>query len=176
MKLTSFLSTSQIYCEVAVSSKKRCLEVAGSYLSALIEQTLVASGESATPTDECFCFEQLIKREKLGCTAINQGVALPHAKLPDNLPDLFKEPLAVFLRLENAIDYEASDHKEVDLVFALLFPTNYCEQYRRYLPYAAEKLSDKNTLKQLRNAENAEQIWQILDEIEPLELIENKEA
>lgn len=176
MKLTSFLSPAQIYCDVAISSKKRCLEIAGGYLTALIEQTLVASGDTSVSTAECFCFEQLIKREKLGCTAINQGVALPHAKLPDTLPELFKEPLAVFLRLENAINYEANDHKEVDLVLALLFPTHYCEQYRRYLPYVAEKLSDKNILKQLRHAENAEQIWQILDEIEPLDPIENEEA
>lgn len=158
MKLTEFLPLDNIRVGVEVSGKKKALEQVGQLVAdyacrhALEEQAVCPIA----------CFSNLFKREKLGSTAINHGVALPHAKLPQE-SEVLNKPVAVFLQLSEPIDYEATDNKEVDLIYAILFPEQCCATYKSYLPEIAEKLSDKHLLKLLRSAESAEDIWHILD-------------
>ena len=94
-------------------------------------------------------------------TSIGNGIALPHAKLPSDCAEL-NQPIALFFKLEQSIDYEASDNKEVDLVYAMMFPESCCEKYKGCLQQIAQKLSDKALAKQLRTAQSADEIWQIL--------------
>lgn len=158
MKLTTFLSLETIRCGIELSSKKRVLEFIGQLIAtSLNEKTVEHNGQEICPIE---CFAQLFKREKIGSTGISNGVALPHAKLPDNV--VWETPIAVFLQLETAIDYEAADNKAVDLVYAVLFPEQTCATYKEALPEIARCLSDKSLQKQLRSAESAEDIWQIL--------------
>ncbi|MEG9530108.1 PTS sugar transporter subunit IIA [Mannheimia indoligenes] len=160
-KLTEFLSPENIRQGVLVSSKKRALELVGKVVAESINQleNLQEQGEALCPVE---CFTKLFKREKLGTTGLNQGIAIPHAKLPACNGLTLDKPIAVFLQLEEAIDYEAQDNKDVDLIYAIMFPENSCEQYKSCLPQIAKQLADKSLLKQLRAAESAEDIWQIL--------------
>lgn len=167
MILTEFLRPENIRQGVVVSSKKRALEIIGS----IIAQDLNAQAHCDNEQGLCpiECFGNLFKREKLGSTSLNNGVALPHAKLPknDNVP--LEKPVAVLLQLESAIDYEANGHKNIDLLYAIMFPEESCQHYKDCLPQIAERLSDKTLVKQLRNAENARQMWQILVEFDRLQ-------
>ena len=86
---------------------------------------------------------------------------MPHAKLANACTESLEKPIAVFLKLEQPVDYEAQDRKEVDLIYAILFPEQSCNDYKAYLPKIAEKLSDKNIIKQIRTAETEEDIWQL---------------
>ncbi|WP_373778186.1 PTS sugar transporter subunit IIA [Glaesserella sp.] len=161
MKLTAFLSPSHIHQGVILSSKKRALELIGKIVAEQINQEFKCDKQhELCPVD---CFSNLFKREKLGSTAINNGVALPHAKLPANSALLLEKPIAVFLQLEMPIDYEASDNKEVDLIYAILFPENSCDRYKGALQDIAQQLSDKNLLKHLRSAKSVEELWQVLE-------------
>lgn len=157
MTLTQFLAPQNIHQGVICSSKKRVLELLGKYAADFLNQGTEPEQEICAVE----CFNQLFKREKLGCTALSNGVALPHAKLPSDCTSL-SQPIAFFLQLESAVEYEAADHREVDLIYAVLFPEGSCEQYRGVLAEIAEKLSDKNVLKHLRAANNSEEIWQVL--------------
>lgn len=170
IELTEFLSPENIRQGICVSSKKRALEIVGKIVAQSINHKLADTLSDETqeirknkkticPIE---CFTNLFKREKLGTTGLNQGIALPHAKLPAYEYQTLKQPIAVFLQLEEAIDYEAQDNKEVDLIYAIMFPENCCEQYKNSLPQIAQKLTDKALLKQLRAATSAEDIWQIL--------------
>lgn len=160
MKLTTFLSPENIHYGVELSSKKRALEFIGKLVAEnLNSQFPCDKTQEFCPID---CFTNLFKREKLGSTAINNGVALPHAKLPSNDVIQLNEPIAIFLQLDTPIDYDAQDHKEVDLIYAILFPEQACEQYKGCLQEIAQQLSDKNLLKHLRSANSSEEIWQIL--------------
>ncbi|AHG76122.1 PTS system, nitrogen regulatory IIA-like protein [Mannheimia varigena USDA-ARS-USMARC-1296] len=162
-KLTEFLSPENIQQGVLVSSKKRVLELIGKVIAKSINQAhpQLSNEENSNicPVD---CFSNLFKREKLGTTGLNQGIALPHAKLPACESIELDKPIAVFLQLEEAIDYEAQDNKEVDLIYAIMFPENSCKQYKNCLPQIAQQLTDKSLLKQLRAANSVEDIWQIL--------------
>lgn len=160
MKLTEFLSPLTIRYAVEVSSKKRALELVGKIAAEHLNTQFSCENEQdgICPVE---CFSNLFKREKLGSTGINNGVALPHAKLPQS-DIVLEKPLAIFLQLAEPIDYESTDNKDVDLVYALLFSEQSCEQYKSCLPQIAQKLSDKGLLKLLRSAESVDDIWQIL--------------
>ena|SRR3712207_2343505 len=159
MKLTEFLSEATIRQGVLLSSKKRALELAGKVIAEAINQ------ENPEQNGICpiECFGNLFKREKLGSTSIANGVAFPHAKLPHSENMVLNKPVATFLQLETPIDYESNDNKEIDLIYAIMIPENCCEQYREGLKELAQRLSDKNLAKQLRSANSAEEIWQILE-------------
>lgn len=163
-KLTEFLSPENIRQGVLVSSKKRALELVGKIVSESLNTSkyLTETDENSEEICPIDCFSQLFKREKLGTTGLNQGIALPHAKLPACNTLILEKPIAVFLQLEEAVDYEAQDNKEVDLIYAIMFPENSCEQYKHCLVEIAQQLTDKTLLKQLRAANSAEDIWQIL--------------
>lgn len=161
MKLTEFLSLQNIRLDVTVSSKKRTLEYIGQMVADYLNLQYSQDENTLCPVA---CFTNLFKREKLGSTGINQGVALPHAKLPENSCLSLDKPVAVLLRLEEAIDYEASDNKNVDIIYAVLFPEQSCAEYKKYLPEIARLLSNKVLLKYLRAAESTEEIWQILSQ------------
>lgn len=160
MLLTEFLTAENIHLDTPASCKKRTLEIAGKLLADAMRKQLPEEigSDEACPIA---CFDALLKREKLGCTALNNGVAMPHAKLANACIQSLEKPIAVFMKLEQPVDYEAQDRKEVDLIYAILFPEQSCHHYKAYLPKIAEKLSDKNIIKQIRTAETEEDIWQL---------------
>lgn len=170
MKLTEFLTLDHVYCDVVVSSKKRLLELAGKIVSDALCQEYNLDTKEICPVG---CFENLFKRERLGCTSIGNGIALPHAKLPLTCTELL-QPIALFFKLERPIDYEASDNKEVDLIYAMMFSEGSCEKYKDCLQQIAQKLSDKALAKQLRSAQSSDEIWQILEYIDKQSETEDK--
>lgn len=60
---------------------------------------------------------RLLEREALGSTGFGNGVALPHARLSG-----LERPIAVVVRFEQPIDYDAADGLPVDIACALLSP------------------------------------------------------
>ncbi|OOH89789.1 PTS sugar transporter subunit IIA [Pasteurellaceae bacterium 15-036681] len=164
MILTEFLPFENIHCDVDASSKKRVLELVGYYIAEYFnknEASQLNENKGVCPID---CFSLLFKREKLGSTSINNGVALPHAKLAECECSTIEKPVAVFLRLEKGVDYEAQDNRDVDLIYAVLFPEQSCERYKGALQKIAQQLNDKTLLKQLRAAEDSQAIWSILQQ------------
>ena len=149
MNFTQLLAPENIRQGIVCSSKKRVLEMLGRMLA---EQTDIAG------FDELQGFESLFNREKLGNTALGNGVAMPRARLPAG-----DKPACVFLRLDTPIDYDAPDHRDVDLIFAIMIPEQLCPSYTGILSELAEKLTDKNLCKQLRTAKNEQDIWQVFE-------------
>lgn len=151
-KFTALLSPETIRQGIIVSSKKALLEMAG---------RLLAEQAQLEDLDAVECFSSLFNREKLGCTAIGNGVAMPRARLPKG-----DKPVAVFLQLANPIDYDAADNRQVDLILAILVPETLCQQYAAILAELSAKLKDKALDKQLRAAQSAVEIWQIFEYID----------
>ncbi len=149
MKFTELLTPDNIRQGVVASSKKALLEFIG---------RIVGKQVNSEQFTGLMCFESLFGREKMGCTAIGSGVAMPRARLP-----VGDKPIAVFLQLTEPIDYEAQDKRKVDLILAVLVPEGMCSSYSANLSELAEKLTDKNLTKKLRAAQSAEEIWQIFE-------------
>ena len=160
MKLTELFRPENIRQGVCFSSKKRLFESIANFVT---EQMHCDKGEQA-------CLECLFNREKLGNSGLGggvampkglgNGVAMPKAKMPSGTTNA---PIAVFMQLTQPIDYDAPDGKPVDLIFAILVPEEQCQNYIPVLSDLTEKLTDKNFLKQLRSAQNTDEIWQIFE-------------
>ncbi|MCM2678609.1 PTS IIA-like nitrogen regulatory protein PtsN [Echinimonas agarilytica] len=146
MNMRSILSKDCTFSAVQCSSKKRALEIvseiAAKHLQGLTENEI---------------FERFLAREKLGSTGIGNGIAIPHGRLPSDASNV-----AILVQFESPIEFDAIDKKPVDIMFAMLVPEQDCKHHLKTLALVAEKLGQKNTLKQLRCASSAEDLYQVI--------------
>ena len=141
----NILPVSHIVLDLEVSSKKRLFEEAGLLL------------ESESDLSRAAVFECLFAREKFGTTALGHGVAIPHGRHAE-----VQAATGAFIRLKEAVDFDAPDGEPVSLVFVLLVPENASGEHLEVLSALAIKLSDKAVREQLWAAENAEAAHRIL--------------
>ena len=141
LQISQILAPDRILSNVSSHSKKAALETLAG-LSSLTQAEV---------------FNSLISRERLGSTGLGQGVALPHGRLKNG-----HTTLAAFIRLESAINYDAVDHKPVDLLFALLVPEESTEEHLQILAQLAERFSRPEVLDRLRTEPDIEGIYTLL--------------
>src|SRR5487761_2184386 len=120
-------------------------------------QELAARAAELTGQSERAILEILLQREKLGSTAVGNGIAIPHGKLP-KLGRLF----GLFARLERPIDFEALDGQPVDLIFLLLAPEGAGADHLKALARIARLLRDQDVAKKLRASRDAPAIYSVL--------------
>jgi PTS system nitrogen regulatory IIA component len=145
MPLTDIVAQNAIIPALKVNNKKQAI------------QELAARAAQLTGQDEKQILEVLLQREKLGSTAVGNGVAIPHGKLP-KLARLF----GLFARLERPINFEALDGQPVDLIFLLLAPEGAGADHLKALARIARLLREPDTTRKLRDLDNAEAIYTIL--------------
>jgi PTS system nitrogen regulatory IIA component len=145
MTLTDLVAPSAIVPALKVNNKKQVL------------QELSARAAELTGQSERAIFEILLQREKLGSTAVGNGVAIPHGKL-SKLGRLF----GLFARLERPIDFEALDGQPVDLVFLLLAPEAAGADHLKALARVARLLRDPEIARKLRESRDADALYAVL--------------
>lgn len=136
MSLKELLSLERTHLGAPGLSRKRTLELAA--------RLAAASAPALKPLD---LFDALLARERLGSTALGQGIALPHGRIAAG-----GRPLGVLIRLTEPIDFDAPDGRPVDLVFALFVPEDQCQQHLDELAELARRFSDPALLARLRAA------------------------
>ena len=142
------LSPGRILADVRVNSQKRLLE--------LISKTLAKKNKKLSSRE---IFESLCAREQLGSTALGNGVAIPHGRITRT-----NDAEALFLRLQKPLPFDADDGKPVDLIFALMVPKKCTEDHSKLLSNIVERFSDRDLLKKIRNAADANEIWYLLSD------------
>jgi PTS system nitrogen regulatory IIA component len=145
MQLSEVLSLDCTKSAVQCSSKKRALEI-------ISEIAAQHTGQNATELFEC-----MLSREKMGSTGIGNGLAIPHARMTDS-----EKAVAVLIQCAEPIEFDAIDNRPVDLLFALLVPEEQCKEHLKTLSCMAERLNDKQILKQLRHAESDQELYDIM--------------
>lgn len=145
MTLNDLISPNAILPALKVNNKKQAL------------QELAARAAELTGQNERAILEILLQREKLGSTAVGNGIAIPHGKLP-KLGRLF----GLFARLERPIDFEALDAQPVDLVFLLLAPEAAGADHLKALARVARLLRDPEIARRLRDSRDADAIFAVL--------------
>jgi len=128
------------------NSKKNVLELISSYLQKEIK------------IKKDIIFESLYAREKLGTTALGNGVALPHARI-----DSLKTTQTLLLQLGSGIDFDAVDGKKVDVIFVLLVPNVNSDSHVKMLAEIAAILDNEQTVKKIRKAKKTQEIISILN-------------
>lgn len=145
MQLSEILTLDCTKSAVQCTSKKRALEMISELVA---EQT----GQNSTELFEC-----MLNREKMGSTGIGNGIAIPHARMQSS-----DKAVAVLLQCESPVEFDAIDNRPVDLMFALLVPDAQCKEHLKTLSCMAERLNDKQLLKQLRKAQSDEELYDIM--------------
>ena len=107
-------------------------------------------------------FDSLFARERLGSTGLGQGVAIPHGRIAK-----LNAPTGAFLRLKEAIPFEAPDGKPVNLLFFVLVPEKATEAHLQILAALAEMFADESMRARLSTLANAQAIHQELITFRP---------
>ena len=107
--------------------------------------------------DSITVLERLEEREKLGSTGFGRGVAIPHARIPD-----LARPVAVFLRLDTPVAFDAADGMPVDMVFGLLSPEAAGAAHLHALAAISRMMRDDKMHEALGEATSAEALYALL--------------
>lgn len=101
--------------------------------------------------------EVLLEREKLGSTAIGEGIAIPHGKLPK-----IGTVLAAFARSREGVDFQSLDGGPTNLFFLLVAPEDASGAHLKALARVSRLLRDKDFRRRLLEAETREQIYEVI--------------
>ncbi len=145
MTLTDLVAPNAIIPALKVNNKKQAI------------QELAARAAELTGENDRTILEILLQREKLGSTAIGNGVAIPHGKLP-KLNRLF----GLFARLERGIEFEALDSQPVDLIFLLLAPESAGADHLKALARIARLMREPEVVRRLRESLDATALYAVL--------------
>lgn len=141
-QIADILSVKRTEYQLEVASKKKLMQWIAHQIS------------KDTNMDETNLFMALIHREKLGSTALENGVAIPHCQFED-----CKKPIGVFAHLKTPIDFNAIDQQLTDIVFALVIPTNFHQEHLKILQKLAICFSTEHMLDKIRNAKSNSQLY-----------------
>ncbi len=145
MNIIDMLSDKYFLVNFTASSKKNVLD----------ELTNLAAKE--IKIDSQSLLESLIKREKLGSTAVGNGIAIPHA----NCPNIDKPKVFVAL-LSNGLEFNANDNQLVDIIFLLLAPENSGSEHLQALALVSRLLRNKELTTKLRGCKKTESAFAVI--------------
>jgi len=149
MSLTSEgrLADILIFSRLSLHSKKRVFESAAE-----------AFGDAAGLSKEAV-YRGLLDRERLGSTALGNGVAIPHCRIDD-----CDAPLGCLMTLSDPIDFSAPDGEGVDIVLVLLVPTEATQAHLDLLAGVVTFLSEDSIRAAIREAIESDDISLIFAE------------
>jgi PTS system nitrogen regulatory IIA component len=122
--------------DLTAASRKRALELASELIAA--RHPAVEAGS---------LFDALMARERLGSTAVGEGVAIPHCRLPG-----CAAPTGALLHLHDTVDFEAPDGERVDLLFVLVVPEEATDAHLSLLADVAGAMNRSTFREALRDA------------------------
>jgi len=96
----------------------------------------------------------LEERERLNSTALGDGVAIPHGKLPG-----LKRVFAAFGRSRQGVDFQSLDGKPTHLFFVLAAPEDSAGAHLKALARISRLLKDATFRDRLLEAPDAHAIW-----------------
>ncbi len=136
--IAKLLPPANVILDLEVSSKKRVFEQVG-----LLYENNHHIARSQV-------FDSLFAREKLGSTGLGQGIAIPHGRIKG-----LKEAVGAFVRLKQAIPFDAPDGQPVNLIFVLLVPERATDLHLQILSELAQMFSDRELREQLKSGPDA---------------------
>lgn len=103
--------------------------------------------------------EVLWERERLGSTAIGDGIAIPHGKLPG-----LRTVLGAFGRHPEGVDFQSLDGKPTKLLFLLVAPEDSVGQHLKALARVSRLLKDQSFRNQLLAARDQGELFRFIRE------------
>jgi nitrogen PTS system EIIA component len=145
MDIASFLSRGAVVIDSEATSKRQVLE----------QIALLADAHTSLQGREVL--QAFITRERLGSTAAGRGIALPHARFAG-----LNKITAFFIRLSQPVEFDSPDGQPVDLLFALLAPTECSSDHLRAMASVSRLLRDARCCEKIRHAVTADVVYHLL--------------
>jgi len=149
--LGALLRSELVVHDLEVGSRKRLFEELSHLISA-------SDYGNELELDSEQVFDILHERERLGCTGVGKGIALPHGRMEG-----LETPIIAMIRLSEPIDYDAPDGEPVWLAVCLLVPAEANEIHLNLLADLAARFSDQDFIEQVYSAENSEALVSLFD-------------
>jgi len=141
--LQDLLTPQRSLCQIQGGSRKRLFEV--------VADVLGREQEAFHPAE---LVAGMLAREKLGSTALGDGIAIPHCRLAD-----CEAASGVLITLATPADFESPDGEDVDIIFALVVPSDATQEHLNLLADIARMFSQAEFRQALRNCRTSEALY-----------------
>lgn len=135
-----------------------CLQLAARTKSSVLKELVALAQETQLLYDGESLLEALNRREELCSTAMEAGIAIPHPRRP--LPYAIAEPILVIAQTTQGIGFGAPDGRLTDLFFMTCSQNDH--HHLHVLGRLCRMLNDRTFPQQLREAESAEQVVDLM--------------
>jgi nitrogen PTS system EIIA component len=148
VKITDFLTVQTVIPTLASSDKNAALEEMAEWLVSHHRQL-----------NKQKVLTVLLEREKISTTAIGEGVAIPHGKLPG-----VERVLGVFARSPQGVDFASLDGGPTHLFFVLIAPENAAADHLKALARISRLLKDEAFRRRLMEGQTSQELFKIIAE------------
>ncbi|MBI2997130.1 MAG: PTS sugar transporter subunit IIA [Deltaproteobacteria bacterium] len=148
MKIADFLEPAMVIPDLQGRNKSAVLKEMSEWM-ALHSQTMNAAS----------LFKALLEREHISSTAIGEGVAIPHGKLPG-----VERIAGVFARSSQGVDFDSLDGGLTYLFFVLVAPENSAADHLKALARISRLLKDAAFRARLMTGKTQEEIFNTIRE------------
>ena len=150
MKICSLLKQEHIFLDLKPGDKRQVLE---EFVSAVKKRDLIS--------DDKLILDELLKRESLGSTGLEKGIAIPHALIDD-----VKEPFLALAVFKNGIDFEAVDQMPTYVLMMLLGSKNNPGAQLKILAHVCRLVKETDFVEQIKKIQDPKNICDLLEEEE----------
>jgi PTS system nitrogen regulatory IIA component len=149
MKILDYITTDTILTNLQTTDKKGVIDELTEPVAAL------------TGLEQRNIVRVLIERERLGSTGIGDGIAIPHGKI-NGIESL----VLGFGLSRNGVNFDALDGKPAYIFFLLLSADDSTGLHLRVLARISKLLRDKDFKEKLMRVHNAQQVMDVLSEVD----------
>ena len=150
MKICSLLKEDHIFLDLKPGDKRQVLE---DFVAEIKKRDLIS--------DDKLILDELLKRESLGSTGLEKGIAIPHA-----LIDEVKDPFLALAVIKKGIDFEAVDQMPTYVLLLLLGNKNNPGAQLKILAHVCRLVKETKFVEQIMKIENPKDICALLEEEE----------
>jgi PTS system nitrogen regulatory IIA component len=148
MRITDVLADTDLLPDLAASTKEE-----------LIAELALLVAAHHPEIDGGRLVQALEDRERLNSTALGDGVAIPHGKLPG-----LRRVVAAFGRSREGVDFNSLDGKPTHLFFLLVAPEDSAGAHLKALARISRLLKDEGFRSRLLDAPDAAALYQTIRE------------
>lgn len=143
MRITDFLDPANVIADLESRDKQGAIREMAARLAASVPRL-----------DGSALVKVIAERERLGSTAIGDGVAIPHGKLPG-----VQQVHALFARCRAGLDFESIDGAPTYLFFLLVAPENSPGDHLKALARISRLLQNAEFRRRLLAARDEREIF-----------------
>ena len=148
MRIEDILAPEMVVAELKATTK-----------AGILDELASLAASQHPEIDRARLIEALEEREKLTTTALGDGVAIPHGRLPG-----LRRVFAAFGRSSAGVDFQAIDQKPTYLFFLLVAPEESAGAHLKALARISRLSKDEGFRARLRTAPDADALYRTIRE------------